>query len=843
MPDLDYSEMDPGSGGEKVAGDRITQGAASIFLPFVQLVVGAMDGPRSLVDSSNPLPVGVQGTVATTQSGVWTVGVSGSVAVTGPFLTDAELRATPLPVSGTVSVSGEVEIKNASGDPIPVAGEVTVSGIVAVSGPLTDAELRATAVPVSGTFWQATQPVSGPLTDVQLRASAVPISAAALPLPAGAATAARQPALGVAGTASADVITVQGIAGGTALPVSGPLTDSQLRATAVPVSGTFWQATQPVSGPLTDAQMRATPVPVSGTVAVTGALTDAELRAAPVDVLGPLTDTELRASPVPVSGPLTDTQLRATAVPVSGTFWQATQPVSGPLTDAQLRATAVPVSGTVAISGSVAVTGPLTDTQLRATAVPVSGTFWQATQPVSGPLTDTQLRATAVPVSGTFWQATQPVSNAGTFPVQDSQALTDNGAFTDGSSKVFPSGFVYDEVAGTALTENDVAAARINVNRAQVGIIEDGSTRGRYATVTASNALKVDNSGVTQPVSAASLPLPSNAAQETGGNLATLAGAVSSSRLAVNLIAGQAGITAAAGSVAANTPRVTLGSDDPAVAGIGGTADAIVAAGAAGSVSAKLRRATQGIEDLKTGIVLATGANVIGALTAHQTVDNTKWGGVAVTAAAALADGAANPTAAAVGAHALIWNGSTWDRMPGNMTTGVLVNTELPAANPLGDGAATGSAPLVGAVGFTYNGSTLDFKRGCVTGTALSSAARTGPVSSSAITNHNCRGVMIWLDITVNASSVNVRMWVDALDPGGSGNWITLTPTWGTAAIATGTYGFQFSPSATLVGSAAAAAWLAYVAQGQLPRSWRVTTGHAGSGSSVTYSVTYCLLP
>jgi hypothetical protein len=60
------------------------------------------------------------------------------------------------------------------------------------------------------------------------------------------------------------------------LPVSGtvtantglsqPLTDAQLRAAAVPVSGSFYQATQPVSGPLTDAQLRATPVPISGTL-------------------------------------------------------------------------------------------------------------------------------------------------------------------------------------------------------------------------------------------------------------------------------------------------------------------------------------------------------------------------------------------------------------------------------------------------------------------------------------------------------------------------------------------------------------------------------------------------
>ncbi len=62
-------------------------------------------------------------------------------------------------------------------------------------------------------------------------------------------------------------------------------------------------------------------------------LTDAQLRASAVPVSGPLSDTQLRASAVPVSGPVTDGQLRATAVPVSG-----------PLTDGQLRASAVPVS-------------------------------------------------------------------------------------------------------------------------------------------------------------------------------------------------------------------------------------------------------------------------------------------------------------------------------------------------------------------------------------------------------------------------------------------------------------------------------------------------------------------
>jgi len=51
---------------------------------------------------------------------------------------------------------------------------------------------------------------------------------------------------------------------------------------AVPVSGTFFQATQPVSG----------------TVTATGPLTDTQLRATAVPVSGPLTDTQLRASPL-----------------------------------------------------------------------------------------------------------------------------------------------------------------------------------------------------------------------------------------------------------------------------------------------------------------------------------------------------------------------------------------------------------------------------------------------------------------------------------------------------------------------------------------------------------------
>ena len=70
------------------------------------------------------------------------------------------------------------------------------------------------------------------------------ISAASLPLPSGAATAAKQPALGTAGTASSDVITVQGITSMTPLKVDGsgvtqPVSIASVPSHAVTNAGTF----------------------------------------------------------------------------------------------------------------------------------------------------------------------------------------------------------------------------------------------------------------------------------------------------------------------------------------------------------------------------------------------------------------------------------------------------------------------------------------------------------------------------------------------------------------------------------------------------------------------------
>lgn len=241
-----------------------------------------------------------------------------------------------------------------------------------------------------------TTTVIGPINDAIAASDTAPSSVAGrlqyISTNITATLAATNRTIGVQAPANSVSITP---ATGATFPVTGPLTDTLLRATPVPVSGTV-----AVTGALTDALLRASPVPVSGTIGVTGPLTDTLLRASPVPVSG----TVGVSGTIPVTGPLTDSLLRATPVPISGAVAvsgtvgvSGTIPVTGPLTDTLLRATPVPVSGTVAV------TGPLTDTLLRASPVPVSGTL-----AVTGPLTDTLLRATpvAVTVSGVATEAT-----------------------------------------------------------------------------------------------------------------------------------------------------------------------------------------------------------------------------------------------------------------------------------------------------------------------------------------------------------------------------------------------------------------------------------------------------
>jgi len=145
--------------------------------------------------------------------------------------------------------------------------------------------------------------------------------------------------------------------------------------------------------------------------------------------------------------------------------------------------------------------------------------------------------------------------SAVTQPTQDAGELVDNAGYTDGTSKVLPAGYIYDEIAGTALTENDVAAARINVNRGQVGVIEDGATRARYATVTAANALKTDGSAVTQPVSIAA------------GSISVVGTGVEATAQRVTIASDSTGVLTVKQATAANLNATVIAAGDVAHAG------------------------------------------------------------------------------------------------------------------------------------------------------------------------------------------------------------------------------------------------------------------------------------
>ena len=69
-----------------------------------------------------------------------------------------------------------------------------------------------------------------------------------------------------------------------------------------------------------------------------------------------------------------------------------------------------------------------------------------------------------------------------------------------------------DDTATSTVTENQFGNVRMSERRA---LLVEG--------VANSTAIKVDNSGVTQPISVSSLPLPLNASKETGGNLDSIA--------------------------------------------------------------------------------------------------------------------------------------------------------------------------------------------------------------------------------------------------------------------------------------------------------------------------------
>jgi len=231
---------------------------------------------------------------------------------------------------------------------------------------------------------------------------------------------------GVAGTPAGGVISIQGVAGGTTVTISGTVTSNIGTTNGLALDATLAKLTI-----------------TQGTAL--GSNTQALIGGSVTTVAPTYTTGQIN--------PISLTTAGAIRIDGSG----VTQPISGTVT-------------ANAGSGNFAVV-QATASNLNATVI---GTVTANIGTTNGLALDTTLAA---------------------------QSMVDNAGFTDGTSRIVPAGYILDEVAGTALTENDGAAARIDSKRAQVMVIEDTTTRGQRVTITASNAMKVDGSAVTQPVS------------------------------------------------------------------------------------------------------------------------------------------------------------------------------------------------------------------------------------------------------------------------------------------------------------------------------------------------------
>jgi hypothetical protein len=208
-------------------------------------------------------------------------------------------------------------------------------------------------------------------------------------------------------------------------------------------------------------------------------------------------------------------------------------------------------------------------------------------------------------------------------------------------------------------------------------VLCDGVAAANCATITAGLALKVDGSAATQPVSGT---VTANAgtnlntsllALESGGNLATLAGAISASKMQAN-IAQINGVTPLMGNGVTGTgsPRVTIASDNTAF-----------------SVNA----VESGTWNIATLTTLSGGGVASGSADSGNPV---KVGGKYNAAPVALTDGNRSDWQLSASGSGRFMSGANWGAIT-TWTTGTALNTNLVLM--CGDGAQSILADLQGS--------------------------------------------------------------------------------------------------------------------------------------------------
>lgn len=387
---------------------------------------------------------------------------------------------------------------------------------------------------------QVSQPTGSNL-HTQIDASALPV---------GASTAAKQPAIGVAGTPSADILTVQGTSGMTALKTDSSATTQPVSAASLPLPAGASTSTNQTN---VQAALNAT-APPNGVLV--GGLNSGNIKGFTTDSSGNL---NINIAAGGASGGTssnfgvafstqgtaigfkdsTGTNMAAGNLDGSGNIKTA---ITG-----SLPAGSAQIGHVIADTGSTTAVTQATASNLKSTANINDGAGNALTSATRG--AQQALTVQVVDASGnqvtTFGGAGGTASNFGSVVPTAGTA----SGWSDGTNMQPPRVFDTDSGAGTEYTPGvDIRLSgsggsveggtathplRIDptgsttqpVSASQNGTwtVQPGNTPnttpwlatlnqgGNSATVTASNALKVDGSAVTQPVSAASLPLPTGA--------------------------------------------------------------------------------------------------------------------------------------------------------------------------------------------------------------------------------------------------------------------------------------------------------------------------------------------
>ena len=193
----------------------------AVYFPTTQVTQPTGSNLHVQVDSAPA----VTGTVAATQSGTWTVQPGNTQNSTAWLVQDAS--------NGTVA-AGTAATKSSLGGGVfnTALPTLTTGQQAAIQLDSSGRQIMGTSAAVIG---GVTQSGTWNVTNVSGTVS----------LPTGAATAAKQPALGTAGTPSTDVITVQGRSGMTALVVDGSAVTQPVSAVSLPLpSGASTSALQ-----------------------------------------------------------------------------------------------------------------------------------------------------------------------------------------------------------------------------------------------------------------------------------------------------------------------------------------------------------------------------------------------------------------------------------------------------------------------------------------------------------------------------------------------------------------------------------------------------------------------